>query len=165
MMGFVMNDKEPPWSLRILSFLENTGQSYDDDCLAKELATRRQTINAACRRLADQGELVRLKILCTRCGRIKLHNFLPKWVKKPPSLPREPQEKPRRPQKPSPKWMEERKAALREIEFIYQCSLNELEVQAARHGMDVPVALANQIDFHKKKLAEVRQELKELEQM
>ena len=161
-----MDAKKPPLSLRILEFLEETGQPYDDDCLAKELgATRRQTINAVCNRLAGQGKLVRQQALCPRCGRIKLHNFLPKWVDKLPSPPEEPQVKPRRPRSPSLKWVQERKAALREIEFIYQCALNELEIQAARHGMDVPIPLANQIDFHEKKLTEVRQELKELEQM
>lgn len=161
-----MDGKKPTWSLRILNFLEEAGQSYDDDCLAAELgATQRQTINAVCNRLADQGKLIRQQALCLRCGRSKLHNFLPRWVDKLPSLPQEPQVKPHRPQKPSPRWVQERKAALREIEFIYQCALNELEIRAARHGMDVPIPLANQIDFHKKKLAEVRQELKEWEKM
>jgi hypothetical protein len=161
-----MDGKKPTWSLRILNFLGEAGQPYDDDCLAEALgATRRQTINAVCNRLADQGKLVRQQALCLHCERSKLHNFLPKWVDRLPSVPREPSVKPRRPRKPSPKWVEKRKAALREMEFIYQCSLNELEVQAARHGMDVPVPLANQIDFHKRKLAKVRQELKELEQI
>jgi hypothetical protein len=40
-----------------------------------------------------------------------------------------------------------------------------MEVQATRYGMNVPVTVSNEIDFHKKKLAKVRQELKELEQM
>ena len=161
-----MDSKKLPWSLRILDFLENTGQSYDDDCLAEELgATRRQTVNSACRRLASHGKLVRLKVLCSRCGRVKLHNFLPTWVDKLPSLPQEPQVKPRRPRRPSPRWVQERKATLQEIEFIHQRALNELEVQAARHGIDVPIALTNQIDFHKNELAKVRQELKELEQV
>jgi hypothetical protein len=151
-----MDDKKLPWSLRILSFLENTGQSYDDDCLAAELgATRRQTINAVCNRLADQGKLIRLKVLCPRCGRVKLHNFLPRRVDKLPSLPQEPPVKPRRPQKPSPKWVQERKAALREMEFSYQGSLNKLEVRAAHYVIDVPIALSNQIEFCKKKLTEV----------
>ena len=159
-----MDDKKPPWSLRILDFLEKTGQPYDDDCLARELgATRRQTINAVCNRLADQGKLVRQQALCLDCGRIKLHNFLPKWVDKLPSPPQEPQEKPRLRQEP--KLVEERKAALREMEFSYQGSLNKLEVWAAHYVIDVPIALSNQIEFCKKKLAKVRQELKELEQM
>jgi hypothetical protein len=161
-----MDAKKLTWNLRILDFLEESGEPHDDDCLARELgASWRQTINAACNRLADQGKLVRQQALCPRCERIKLHNFLPKWVDKLPSLSKEPQVKPRRPPKPSPKWVEKRKAALREIEFIYQCALNELEIQAARYGIRVPVATSNEIDFHKKKLAQVRQELKELEQM
>lgn len=161
-----MDDKKLTWSLRILSFLENTGQSYDDDCLAEELgATRRQTINAVCNHLAHQGKLVRLKLLCPRCGRIKLHNLLPKWVDKLPSPPKEPEVKPPRPREPSPKWVQERKTTLQEIEFIHQRALNKLEVQAALHGMNVPITLTNQIDFHKKELAEVRQELKELERL
>jgi len=161
-----MDDKKPAWSVRILNFLEEAGQPYDDDCLAEALgATRRQTINAVCNRLADQGELIRQQALCLRCGRTKLHNFLPKWVDRLPSPPEEPEVKPRRPRKPSPKWVQERKAALREMEFIYQCALNKLEVQAARYGISVPIATSNEIDFHEKKLAEVRQELKELEQV
>ena len=136
-----MDAKKPAWSLRILEFLEETGQPYDDDCLARELgATRRQTINAACRRLVSHGKLVRQRVLCPRCGRTKLHNFLPQL-------------------------MQERKAALQDMVFIYQHTLNDLEMQAARHGMDVPAALVNQIGFHKKKLTEVRQELKKLEQI
>ncbi len=161
-----MDAKKSTWSLRILDFLEEAGQPYDDDCLAGALgATRRQTINAACNRLADQGKLVRQQALCPRCGRIKLHNFLPEWVDKLPSRPQETQVMPPRPPKLSPRWVEKRKAALREIEFIYQCSLNELEIQAARYGINVPIAISNEIDFLKKKLAEVRRELRELEQM
>lgn len=161
-----MNDKKPTWSIRILDFLEEAGQPYDDDCLTEALgATRRQTINAVCNRLADQGNLVRQQALCLHCGRSKLHNFLPQWVDKLPALPQKSQVKPRRPRRPSPKWVQERKDALREMESIYQRDLNKLEVQAARHGMDVPIVLTNQIGFYKKKLAEVRQELKELEQM
>jgi hypothetical protein len=161
-----MDDKKLPWSSRILDFLEEAGQPYDDDCLAEALgATWRQTINAVCNRLADQGELIRLKVLCPRCGRVKLHNFLPNWVDKLPVSPEEPEVEPRRPRSPSPRWMEKRRAALREIEFIYQCSLNKLELQAARYGINVPIATSNEIDFHKKRLAEVRRELKELGQM
>ncbi len=161
-----MDGKKPPWSLRILDFLAEAGQPYDDDCLAEKLgATRRQTINAACNRLAGQGKLVRQRALCLRCGRSKLHNFLPRWVDELPSLPQEPQVKLRRPRKPSPRWVRERKDALREMEFIYQCALNKLEVQAARYGINVPIATSNEIDFHKKRLAEVRQKLRELEQM
>ena len=161
-----MGDKKPSWSLSILDFLEKAKQPYDDDCLAEALgATQRQTINTVCNRLAKQGKLVRQQALCLHCGRTKLHNFLPRWVDKLPSLPQETQAEPRRPPKPSPKWVEKRKAALREMEFIFQCSLNELEVQAARFGINVPIATSNEIDFHKKKLAKVREELKELEQM
>ena len=161
-----MDTKKPTWSLRVLDFLEEAGQPYDDDCLAEALgATRRQTINSVCNRLADQGKLVRQQALCPRCERIKLHNFRPKWVDKLPSVPQEPQVKPRRPPRLSSRWVEKRRAALREMEFIYQCSLNELEVQAARYGINVPIATSNEIDFHKKRLAEVRQELKELEQV
>jgi hypothetical protein len=61
--------------------------------------------------------------------------------------------------------VQERKAALREMESIYLGNLNKLEVRAARYGMDVPIVLTNQIDFYRKKLTEVRQELKELEKM
>jgi hypothetical protein len=157
-----MDGKKLPWSLRILSFLEEAGQPYDDDCLAKKLgATRRQTINAVCNRLADRGKLVRQQALCPRCGRIKLHNFLPKWVDKLPPPPQEPQGKPRL--RREPKLVEERKATLQKIEFIHQRALNELEVQAALHGINVPIALTNQIRFHKNELAKVRHELKELQ--
>ena len=161
-----MDGKKPPWSLRVLDFLEEAGQPYDDDCLAEELgATRRQTINAVCNRLTSQGKLVRQQALCPRCGRIKLQNFLPKWVDKLPPPHQEPQEKPRLRRKPSLKWVQERKAALREMELIYQGSLNELEVRAAHYVIDVPIALSNQIKICRKKLAQVQQELKELEQM
>jgi hypothetical protein len=160
-----MDGKTPTWSLRILDFLEEAGQPYDDDCLAEELGARRQTINAVCNRLADQGKLIRQQALCLRCGRTKLHNFLPKWMDKLPPPPKEPEVKPRRPRKPSPKWVQDRKDALREMESIYQCSLSTLEVRAARYGINVPIATSNEIDFHKRKLAEVRQELKELERM
>ncbi len=41
---------------------------------------------------------------------------------------------------------------LREQLRVREQNLARLELQAARHGMDVPLALQNQIDFEKQKI-------------
>ena len=36
----------------------------------------------------------------------------------------------------------------------YQANLEKLELQAAQYGMDVPLALLNNIEYHKQKIEE-----------
>lgn len=50
---------------------------------------------------------------------------------------------------------------LREQLRIHEQNLAKLELQAARHGMDVPLALQNQIDFEKRKIEELRERVAE----
>jgi hypothetical protein len=52
---------------------------------------------------------------------------------------------------------------LREQLQVHEQNLARLELQAARHGMDVPLALQNQIDFEKQKIEELRGRLAEAE--
>lgn len=44
---------------------------------------------------------------------------------------------------------------------VHEQNLAKLELQAARHGMDVPLALQNQIDFEIQKIGELRRQLAE----
>ncbi len=52
---------------------------------------------------------------------------------------------------------------LREQLGLREQNLAKLELQAARHGMDVPLALQNQIDFEIQKIEELRRQLTEAE--
>jgi hypothetical protein len=46
---------------------------------------------------------------------------------------------------------------------VHEQNLARLELQAARHGMDAPLALQNQIDFEKQKIEELKGRLAEAE--
>jgi len=52
---------------------------------------------------------------------------------------------------------------LREQLGVHEQNLAKLELQAARHGMDVPLTLQNQIDFETQKVEELRSRLSEAE--
>ena len=52
---------------------------------------------------------------------------------------------------------------LREQLRVHEQNLAKLELQAARHGMDVPLTLQNQIDFETQKIEELRSRLSEVE--
>ena len=52
---------------------------------------------------------------------------------------------------------------LREQLRVHEQNLSKLELQAARHGMDVPLTLQNQIDFETLKIEELRSRLSEVE--
>lgn len=52
---------------------------------------------------------------------------------------------------------------LREQLRVHEQNLAKLELQAARHGMDVPLPLQNQIDFETQKIEELRSRLSEAE--
>jgi len=52
-------------------------EKYCDDCLSDELQIKpRQQINQICRRLADQGMIIRERSICSSCKKQKLTNLL-----------------------------------------------------------------------------------------
>lgn len=60
----------------ILAFLEKEKRAYCDDCLAEKLEIQpRQTVNAICRRLAEEGMIARESAWCNRCMGWKIHNY------------------------------------------------------------------------------------------
>jgi len=71
---------------KIIGFLENKGNvGYCDDCLSTELGiTPRQQVNQICRRLQNEGRIIRERGICAICMRHKILNFLvnkPKKIK------------------------------------------------------------------------------------
>ena len=53
--------------------------------------------------------------------------------------------------------------ALRELQKIYQHNLNQLEIRAAKAGMNVSVEVSNEIEECRAKLREIKEEIRLIE--
>jgi len=62
----------------ILEFLEEDySKQYCDDCLSTQLNIRpRQQVNQICRRLEQEGKIIRIRFRCDNCNKIKITNKL-----------------------------------------------------------------------------------------